>query len=83
MVPALEVFDLSAVCPLRHKGPLCWGAYGSSVGLRATRTEVDVIWCYRELTDSAVSAARSTTISLVGPLVTDPIGVYPDQRRAF
>ena len=34
MVPALEVFDRSAVCPLRHKGPLCWGAYGSSVGLR-------------------------------------------------
>jgi hypothetical protein len=36
MVPALEVFDVSAVCPLRHKGLLCWGAYGSSVGLRAT-----------------------------------------------
>ena len=29
---SLEVFDLSAVCPLRHKGLLCWGAYGSSVG---------------------------------------------------
>ena len=42
MVPALEVFDLSAVCPLRHKGLLYWGAYGSSVGLRATRTEVSV-----------------------------------------
>jgi hypothetical protein len=32
MAPALEVFDLSAVCPLRHKGLLCWRAYGSSVG---------------------------------------------------
>ena len=38
MVPALEVFDLSAICPLRHKGLLCWGAYGSSVGLRGTLT---------------------------------------------
>lgn len=26
MVPTLEVFDLSAVCPLRHEGLLYWGA---------------------------------------------------------
>src|SRR5581483_2543176 len=30
MVPALQVFDLSAVRPLRHKGLLYWGEYGPS-----------------------------------------------------
>ena len=37
VVPALEVFDPSAVCPLRHKGLLCSGADGSSVRSRANR----------------------------------------------
>ena len=32
MVPALEVFDLSAVCPLRHKDLLCWDLSGGNTG---------------------------------------------------
>ena len=84
MVPALEVFDLSAVCPLRHKGLLYWGAYGSSVGLTRHSEKCSDTGRTRPSAEAAGfllrNAGRGNRMSVMPPSPTCARRIAPPRR---